>query len=177
MPEYTYRTIQTTVDELGNTIEVYAGGYEAALATEPDALEWALRCAISDGHFNVFMDTHWTPVAGLGDTVTYCRRLWGDEDDMHDEHATPVGELLTTEETAKSKPKPTAATPAELHWAGLAIEELAELCDRAEDAIRQLRRNLFVDVTGLSIAFGDAMKKIGRAAAEREANKRATTTR
>jgi hypothetical protein len=64
-----------------------------------------------------------------------------------------------------------------MHWAGLAIEELNELCDRAGDAISQLRRNLFVDVSGLAMAFADAMKKIGRAAAEREANKRATTTR
>jgi hypothetical protein len=98
-------------------------------------------------------------------------------DDVDQEHATPIGELVMTEEPAKPEPKPTSAVPAEMHWAGLAIEELNELCDRAEDAISQLRRNLFVDVGGLAVAFADAMKKIGRAAAEREANKRATTTR
>jgi hypothetical protein len=180
MPKFTYHEIDQKVSNIhSEPVYLYGDTHEAIKPNDDAAEGWAARLALGalNGVYPVYISPNWVPFAGLGNTVSYRKYLWRDLDDVDQEHATPIGELVMTEEPAKPEPKPTSAVPAEMHWAGLAIEELNELCDRAEDAISQLRRNLFVDVGGLAVAFADAMKKIGRAAAEREANKRATTTR
>jgi hypothetical protein len=183
MPKYTYHDIKAVMQmrdpktwEIESRI-VYGETVEAEFHTDHAAEVWAAGCALKFGAQNVYFDRDWVPFSGLGDTVTYRKLVYDRPELVGDAESQPIGELLTTEEPVTPTYTPAPVVPAEMHWAGLAIEELNELCDRAEDAISQLRRNLFVDVGGLAMAFADAMKKIGRAAAEREANKRATTTR
>jgi hypothetical protein len=186
MPDFTYNEICQKAGEVNSEpVFVYGETQTTTLPNEDAGEGWAAELALRNGMKStdfsgccaVYMSPNWVPFAGLGDTVSYRKYLWADDVDVDNEEATPIGELVMTEEPVKPTYTPATAVPAEMHWAGLAMESLNELCDRAEDALSQLRRNLFVDVSGLSLAFGDAMKKIGRAAAEREANKRATTTR
>jgi hypothetical protein len=160
MPKYTYHKIRETIDGLGNPIAVYNGAVEIELPNDRYAEIWALGCAVTDGYRNVFMSPQWVPFAGLGDTVSYRKCLWDDKDDVDQEHATPIGELVTAEEPTKP------AMPSS--WPEFAIESLNDLIAGAQDAIERLKAGKYTDTTRMALAFGRSLRHIGRASAERD---------